>query len=133
MGARIVLAVVVFILGIAVEGHAQKPEMTEIDAWLVRDLQMSSQFAVADKMGYFKEDGLKVNPRWYIAGRAGYARATAGPPVDVYEVAVGYRPGAHQVLKAGYEVQHGPALRGTLANALVVQVVTSFRVWSVGR
>jgi len=68
MGARIILVVMVFILGIAVEGRAQKPELTEIDAWLVRDLQMSSQFAVADKMGYFKEEGLKVNPRWYING-----------------------------------------------------------------
>lgn len=74
-----------------------------------------------------------LHPRWYIAGRAGYARATAGPPLEVYEVAVGYRPGAHQVLKAGYEIQHGPGIRGTLANALVVQVVTSFRVWSTGR
>jgi len=45
-----------------------KPEVTEIDAWLVRDAQMSSQFAVADQMGYFKEEGLKVTPRWYIAG-----------------------------------------------------------------
>ena len=47
---------------------AQKPEVSEVDAWLVRDPQMSSQFAVADQMGYFKEQGLKVNPRWYIAG-----------------------------------------------------------------
>jgi len=45
-----------------------KPEMTEVDAWLVRDAQMSSQFAVADQMGYFKAEGVKVNPRWYIAG-----------------------------------------------------------------
>jgi len=47
---------------------AQKPEVSEVDAWLVRDPQMSSQFAVADQMGYFKEQGLKVNPRWYISG-----------------------------------------------------------------
>ena len=47
---------------------AQKPEVTEIDAWLVRDPQMSAQFAVADHFGYFKEQGIKVNPRWYIAG-----------------------------------------------------------------
>src|SRR5215471_2904197 len=47
---------------------AQKPEVSEVDAWLVRDPQMSAQFAVADQMGYFKEQGLKVNPRWYIAG-----------------------------------------------------------------
>ena len=44
--------------------YAQKPEVAEIDAWLVRDLQMSSQFAVADKMGYFQAEGVKVNPRW---------------------------------------------------------------------
>jgi NitT/TauT family transport system substrate-binding protein len=45
-----------------------KPEVTEIDAWLVRDPQMSTQFAVADQMGYFKAEGIKINPRWYIAG-----------------------------------------------------------------
>ncbi|MGH7313155.1 MAG: ABC transporter substrate-binding protein [Candidatus Rokuibacteriota bacterium] len=45
-----------------------KPEVTEIDAWLVRDAQMSSQFAIADQLGYFKAEGIKVNPRWYIAG-----------------------------------------------------------------
>jgi NitT/TauT family transport system substrate-binding protein len=45
-----------------------KPELTEIDAWLVRDAQMSSQFAVAEALGYFKAEGVKVNPRWYIAG-----------------------------------------------------------------
>lgn len=45
-----------------------KPEATEVDAWLVRDPQMSAQFAVADQLGYFKEEGVKVNVRWYIAG-----------------------------------------------------------------
>jgi NitT/TauT family transport system substrate-binding protein len=45
-----------------------KPEVAEIDAWLVRDPQMSAQFAVADQLGYFKAEGLKVTPRWYIAG-----------------------------------------------------------------
>ena len=47
---------------------AQKPEVSEVEAWLVRDPQMSAQFAVADQLGYFKEQGLKVNIRWYIAG-----------------------------------------------------------------
>jgi ABC-type nitrate/sulfonate/bicarbonate transport system substrate-binding protein len=64
MQIRIVLAAVLLIAGLAVDVHAQKPELTEIDAWLVRDLQMSSQFAVADKMGYFQAEGIKVNPRW---------------------------------------------------------------------
>ena len=58
----------VLLLGGTAPALAQKPEMSEVDAWLVRDPQMSSQFAVADQLGYFKEQGLKVNPRWYIAG-----------------------------------------------------------------
>jgi ABC-type nitrate/sulfonate/bicarbonate transport system substrate-binding protein len=29
---------------------------------------MSSQFAVADKLGYFKDEGIKVTPRWYVNG-----------------------------------------------------------------
>jgi NitT/TauT family transport system substrate-binding protein len=45
-----------------------KPEVSEVDAWVVRDPQMSSQFAVADQMGYFKDEGLKVSLRWYVSG-----------------------------------------------------------------
>ena len=60
---------VLVVAGLASGALAQgKPEVTEIDAWLVRDPQMSAQFAVADQMGYFKEEGIKVNPRWYISG-----------------------------------------------------------------
>src|SRR3972149_10530109 len=64
-----VMLALLFVLPGASAALAQgKPEVTEIDAWLVRDPQMSAQFAVADQMGYFKEQGIKVNPRWYIAG-----------------------------------------------------------------
>ena len=57
------------VLGATAAALAQgKPELSEVDAWLVRDAQMSAQFAVADAMGYFGEQGIKVNPRWYIAG-----------------------------------------------------------------
>jgi NitT/TauT family transport system substrate-binding protein len=66
---RTVLAVIVALLALAGEAVAQgKPELAEVDAWLVRDAQMSSQFAVADALGYFKAEGIKVNPRWYISG-----------------------------------------------------------------
>jgi len=67
---RVLIAVltVLVALGSAVDALAQKPELTEVDAWLVRDPQMSAQFAVADQLGYFKQEGLKVNIRWYIAG-----------------------------------------------------------------
>jgi ABC-type nitrate/sulfonate/bicarbonate transport system substrate-binding protein len=65
---RLLLAVAVALLACTGEALAQKPELAEIDAWLVRDAQMSSQFAVADALGYFKAEGIKVNPRWYISG-----------------------------------------------------------------
>ena len=61
--------IVLFLSGFPAVTLAQdKPELTEVDAWLVRDPQMSAQFAVADQMGYFKDQGIRVNPRWYIAG-----------------------------------------------------------------
>src|SRR5712692_5816806 len=66
---RTLLALLISLLALTGDALAQgKPELTEIDAWLVRDAQMSSQFAVADQLGYFKAEGIKVNPRWYIAG-----------------------------------------------------------------
>ncbi|MGH7388171.1 MAG: ABC transporter substrate-binding protein [Candidatus Rokuibacteriota bacterium] len=61
------LAVLLLAAGVT-PAAAQKPEVSEVEAWLVRDPQMSAQFAVADQMGYFKEQGVKVNIRWYIAG-----------------------------------------------------------------
>src|SRR5438093_12531753 len=66
---RILLALAISLMAPTGDALAQgKPELTEVDAWLVRDAQMSSQFAVADQLGYFKAEGIKVNPRWYIAG-----------------------------------------------------------------
>lgn len=67
---RVLIAVLIALvaLGSAGDVFAQKPELTEVDAWLVRDPQMSAQFAVADQLGYFKAEGIKVNIRWYIAG-----------------------------------------------------------------
>lgn len=64
----LLLAVLLSLLSSAGALAQGKPEVTEVDAWLVRDPQMSAQFAVADQMGYFKEEGVKVNIRWYIAG-----------------------------------------------------------------
>ena len=66
---RIVLALLLSLVAVAGVALGQgKPEVGEVDAWLVRDAQMSSQFAVAEALGYFKAEGVKVNPRWYIAG-----------------------------------------------------------------
>jgi len=69
MGAFTTAVAVLLTLALAVPALAAgKPEVSEVEAWLVRDPQMSSQFAVADQMGYFKAEGVKVTPRWYIAG-----------------------------------------------------------------
>src|SRR5688572_3282945 len=68
MRVLIALLTVLVAVGSATEVLAQKPEVSEVDAWLVRDPQMSAQFAVADQLGFFKNEGLKVNIRWYIAG-----------------------------------------------------------------
>jgi NitT/TauT family transport system substrate-binding protein len=66
---RILTVLFALLLTVAGDVSAQgKPEVAEFDAWLVRDPQMSTQFAVADQMGYFKAEGIKINPRWYIAG-----------------------------------------------------------------
>src|SRR2546425_587912 len=65
---RVVVLAALLVLGQAGGALAQRPELSEVDAWLVRDAQMSAQFAVADALGYFKEQGVKVSPRWYIAG-----------------------------------------------------------------
>jgi len=105
-----------------------KPEVTEIDAWLVRDPQMSSQFAVADQMGYFKDEGIKVNPRWYISGpdlpsmwgagniHLGTATATMVVPIaaagqSIYNIAPQSDvAGTQQIVlgKKGQEIVHSP-------------------------
>jgi NitT/TauT family transport system substrate-binding protein len=68
MRVLIALLTVLVAVGSATDVLAQKPEVSEVDAWLVRDPQMSAQFAVADQLGFFKNEGLKINIRWYIAG-----------------------------------------------------------------
>jgi ABC-type nitrate/sulfonate/bicarbonate transport system substrate-binding protein len=68
MRVLIALLTVLVAVGAAGDALAQKPEVGEVDAWLVRDPQMSAQFAVADQLGFFKAEGLKINIRWYIAG-----------------------------------------------------------------
>src|SRR2546428_12338479 len=92
---RVLIAVLTLVvaLGAAADALAQKPELAEVDAWLVRDPQMSAQLAVADQLGNFKQEGVKVNIRWYIAGtdlasmwgagniHLGTATATMGVPI----------------------------------------------------
>jgi hypothetical protein len=73
-----------------------------------------------------------LNARWYLATRLGYLHPEEHPGHQIYETAVGFRPDAHQLIKAGYEILQGSTIRGTLSNVFAIQVVTTFRVISLG-
>jgi hypothetical protein len=74
-----------------------------------------------------------LTPRWYAAARVEYVRANAFPGYQAYEMAAGLRLNTHQLVKLGYQVQQGPAIRGTLSNVAAIQLVTSFRALSLAR
>jgi len=67
-----------------------------------------------------------LSPRWYVAARLGYVRANAFNGHQSYEFAAGYRANQYQVLKVGYEVAPG-----SLRNTVALQLVTSFRAFSI--
>jgi hypothetical protein len=68
-----------------------------------------------------------LNPHWYAATRINYSRADANPVSPSYELAAGFRPGAHQLVKMSYLIQRGAQYRGTLGNTAAVELVLSFR------
>jgi NitT/TauT family transport system substrate-binding protein len=128
MHVLIAVLAALFTVGPAADALAQKPEVSEVDAWLVRDPQMSTQFAVADQLGYFKAEGLKVNIRWYIAGtdlpsmwgagniHLGTATATMVVPIaasgqEIYNIAPQSDIGGTQQIilgKKGQEIVKSP-------------------------
>ena len=66
-----------------------------------------------------------LHPRWYLATRLGYMRANVFRGWQTYEAAVGYRPGARELVKLEYEMQQGPAIIGVQNNTLAIQFVTT--------
>ena len=66
-----------------------------------------------------------LHPRWYVAGRIGYKSATFGGTTTRYEFAAGYRPGRHELIKAGYQLNHHNT--GSIANdnTFAVQFITT--------
>ena len=74
-----------------------------------------------------------LTPRWYAAVRVGYLRASAFPGSESYELAAGFRPNTHQLLKFGYQIQHGVAFPGTQGNVAAVELVTFFRAFSLAK
>jgi hypothetical protein len=74
-----------------------------------------------------------LSPRWYLATRVGYIRASAITGHQAFEFVAGFRPNRYQLAKLGYEVQQGPQFPGAQGNTLALQLVTSFRVISILR
>jgi hypothetical protein len=74
-----------------------------------------------------------LNPRWYVAARAEYYRASVGPGGQIYEMAAGFRPNRHQLLKFDYAISQGPAVPGSLGNAAILELVTTLHPVSVDR
>lgn len=66
-----------------------------------------------------------LHPRWYVASRIGYASATFGGTTTRYEVAAGYRPGRHELIKAGYQLNHHNTGSVANDNTFAVQFITT--------
>lgn len=53
----------------AAEANAQaKLEQTDVAIVATRDTQVGVQLAIADALGYFKDEGLQVSPKWVQSG-----------------------------------------------------------------
>jgi len=51
------------------EANAQaKLEQTDVAIVATRDTQVGAQLAIADALGYFKDEGLQVSPKWVQSG-----------------------------------------------------------------
>ncbi len=48
--------------------QATKLEQTTVDVVATRDTQIGAQLAIADALGYFKDEGLRVTPKWVQSG-----------------------------------------------------------------
>jgi hypothetical protein len=70
-----------------------------------------------------------LHPRWYAAARTGYQRPVKYKGSESYEMAVGFRPAASQVLKFGFTTEHYSG--APLDHLVMLQFVTSFRAFSL--
>jgi hypothetical protein len=70
-----------------------------------------------------------LHPRWYAATRFGYERPLGYRGSESYEMAVGFRPNAHQLLKVGYTVAHYSPAQEPAEHMVMIQFVTNFRAF----
>jgi hypothetical protein len=66
-----------------------------------------------------------LNPRWYLAIRAGYSSANASGKQQTLETAAGFRPNRLQLIKVGYEYEHYSTGTQRNDNALAIQFITT--------
>jgi hypothetical protein len=81
----------------------------------------------------FAEVRRVLHPRWYAAARIGYLRASSFVGPNAYDVAVGFRPNRHQLVKVSYMMRQASNIRGTLGNIFAIQLVTAFRPISIAQ
>jgi hypothetical protein len=77
-----------------------------------------------EKAGYGEVKRV-LNPRWYVAGRAGYTSSKVAGNAQSYEATAGFRPNRIQLLKFGYEHEHYSTGDYRNDNTVLVQYVTS--------
>jgi hypothetical protein len=102
---------------------------TVIGEW---DWMLMSYHAIpfTHREGSYVEVKRGLAPRWYVAARAGYLTMNRDL-AESYEVATGFRPNTHQIIKLSYEIQHDDLL-GQTNRAVMVQLVTSIHPLSLG-
>jgi hypothetical protein len=70
-----------------------------------------------------------LNPRWYVAARAGFRHINRNAGEETYELTAGFRPGANQLIKAGYILERSRS--GGLQPMLGVQFITTIHPLSL--
>ncbi len=84
-----------------------------------------------ERAAYF-EARRTLAPRWYAAARVDRFSAD-GRAAETYEFVAAYRPNSHQLIKAEYAREAGPAVNPAQRNLFALQVVTTFRAISLAR
>jgi hypothetical protein len=74
-----------------------------------------------------------LNPRWYIAGRAGFSSAKASGQIQSYEAAAGFRPNRFQLIKFSYEAEHYSQGDDHFDDTVAVQLVTTLHLAAARR
>jgi hypothetical protein len=77
----------------------------------------------------YSDARLVVNPRWYVAARAGFRHISQNAGEETYEFTAAFRPGASQLIKAGFMLERSRA--GELVPTFGVQFITTIHPFSV--